>query len=77
VVRELLAGGDTPVEYKDEDEGEDEDIGGGDDLDQIAFDGSGTLWEVQGVLSGLKDRLKGTCHIAVDTFFETLGDLEY
>ena len=66
-----------PVEYENEDEGKDEDIGGGDNLDQIAFGGSGTLWEVQGVLSGLKDRFKDTCYIAVDMFFETLGDLEY
>jgi hypothetical protein len=77
VVRELLAGGDAPVEYEDEDEGEDEDVGGGDDLDQIAFGGSGALWEVQGVSSGLKDRLKGACHAAVDAFFEALGDLEH
>ena len=68
MVRELLAGGDAPEESEDEDE----DAGGGEDLDALAFGGSGTRWEVS---SGLKDRLKGACHAAVDAFFETLGDL--
>ena len=74
-MRELLTGSDIPVEYEDEDK--DEDIGGGDNLDQIAFSDSGILWKVQGVLSGLKDWLKGIYYIIIDIFFETLGDLEY
>ena len=38
----------------------------------LLFGGSGTCWEIS---SGLKDQIKGTYYITVDTFFETLGDL--
>jgi hypothetical protein len=72
LVRELLAGGEAPEENEDEDAVS----RGEEDLDEIAFGGSGARWEVRGVSSGLQDRLKGACHAAVDAFFEALGALE-
>jgi hypothetical protein len=43
IVWELLASSDVPVEYEDEDESKDEDVSGGDNLDQIAFNDFNTL----------------------------------
>jgi hypothetical protein len=69
VVKELLAGGEEESEVEGEDE--DMELGGGgeEDLDELAFGGSGAPWELS---SDLKDRLKGACHVAVDAFFDAL-----
>ena len=43
------------MKYKNKNESENENISNRDDLDQIAFNDFSTLWEIQGVLSSLKD----------------------
>jgi hypothetical protein len=77
IVQELLASSNTPVEYKNEDEGKNKNISNRDNLDQITFSNSSTLWKIQGILSDLKNRFKDTYYIIVNIFFKTLKDLEY
>jgi len=66
-----------PVEYENEDKGKNKDISNRDNLDQITFSSSGTLWKIQGILSGLKNRLKDTYYTIINIFFKILGNLGY
>jgi len=66
-----------PIEYKNENENKDKNISNRDNLDQITFSNSSTLWKIQGILSDLKNRFKDTYYIIVNIFFKTLEDLEY
>ena len=65
------------MKYENENENKDKDISNRDNLNQITFSDSDTLWKVQGISSSLKDWLKSTYYIIIDIFFEILEDLEY
>ena len=77
MVQEFLASGDMLIEYKNENENKDKNISNRDNLDQITFSNSSTLWKIQGILSDLKNRFKDTYYIIVNIFFETLENLKY